>query len=792
MKNFQIAREGYCFVDNEWTPVFSSEGFEEILPLSAEAEFQLRDIESIIDIDFSAIFSALEKKDEVTAEKVFYKNDPAGSFCRLVFQKLPAPSEKIRYHIGVQKYSCVSGDTAGAAKNAGEVSLDALSDPACVLDESGKIVHTNRSWSKCLTSDELFLGHELSAGDDYFTALSSGCAGMPASVKSIVDSICALAGSDFSAPKFEYEIGDKWYLLSLTSFFSCGRKVLVVNENITERKNRELESAANESRLNALLNLNHMAGEEFGRLIDYALEQAILLSGSQAGFLAFSGEIENASEPYTWIAMSNYYSAVRPLDIGEFKGHPVFSKVISHGRAFIVNDFNDGSGHEEQFRINRYISVPIVADNKVLLVMLMVNKEKNYNTSDLSQMKFLIEGLWDIIQRGKSTKLLYNANKKLKEIDGLKTNFLAMVSHELRTPLTSVLGFVKINKKKIEKKIYPAIADKNVEIDKIYKQVMSNFDIIMSEGFRLTELINNVLDIAKLEAGKVEWDMRQIGIQDVVGVALNSMSSLFDDKRLRLIVEVDENIPKIVGDHNRLVQVVINLLSNAYKYTDHGFIKCKAFQSDNNEVKIQVSDTGIGINEADQKTIFEKFKRSSDTLERNNMKPGTGLGLALSSEIIKCHDGMITLESEYGRGSTFTVTLPLYTENSILMKNANEIRETLKEQMLYLLEKHQRYVFIIDPDVRTSLLLKLALKGAGYMTGESSHPFDAIKAIRNIYNKPDAVLINDIFFKEEKVNIASIIKNDPLFMKTPVFTIDFLETFRESHSYFLIKDYYIW
>lgn len=321
---------------------------------------------------------------------------------------------------------------------------------------------------------------------------------------------------------------------------------------------------------------------------------------------------------------------------------------------------------------------------------------------------------------------------------------------------------------------------------------MSNFDIIMSEGFRLTELINNVLDIAKLEAGKVEWDMRQISIQDVVGVALNSMSSLFDDKRLQLIVEVDENMPKIIGDYNRLVQVVINLLSNACKYTDHGFIRCKAFQSDNNEVKIQVTDTGIGIGEADQKTIFEKFKRSSDTLERNNMKPGTGLGLALSSEIIKCHDGMITLESEYGRGSTFTVTLPLYTENSVLMKNANEIRETLKEQMLYLLEKQQKYVFIIDPDVRTSLLLKLALKGAGYMTGESSHPFDAIKAIRNIYNKPDAVLINDIFFKEEKVNIASIIKNDPLFMKTPVFTINFLETFRESHSYFLIKDYYIW
>jgi len=254
------------------------------------------------------------------------------------------------------------------------------------------------------------------------------------------------------------------------------------------------------------------------------------------------------------------------------------------------------------------------------------------------------------------TQELRNANKKLQEIDKAKTGFLSTVSHEIRTPLTSVIGFTRVIKKKFEDVILPQIQTQDVKVRKTVAQIRQNTNIIISEGERLTNLINDVLDLAKIEDGKIEWHREDISIAEVIEKATAATVPLFEQKGLQLNVDIDNNLPACIGDKNRLIQVVINLLSNAAKFTERGSVTCAAKQN-NNKIEVSVEDTGIGIANSDLKKIFEKFRQVGDTLTG---KPrGTGLGLPICKQIVEHHGGRIWGESTIGKGTKFTFTIPV-------------------------------------------------------------------------------------------------------------------------------------
>ncbi len=255
------------------------------------------------------------------------------------------------------------------------------------------------------------------------------------------------------------------------------------------------------------------------------------------------------------------------------------------------------------------------------------------------------------------TQELRNANEKLQELDKAKSDFLSMVSHELRTPLTSVLGFTKIIKKRCEEMIFPHIATGNSKTIKAVEQVKNNIDIIISEGERLTNLINDVLDLAKIEAGKIEWKMESVSVTGIIEQAINATSTLFMQKGLKMIKDIDKKLPEIIGDKNRLIQVLINLISNAVKFTENGSITCKAQKIDNG-IMVSITDTGIGIAKTDQEKVFKKFKQVGDTL--TDKPRGTGLGLPICKQIIAYHGGRIWVESNLGKGSNFSFTIPIH------------------------------------------------------------------------------------------------------------------------------------
>ena len=247
------------------------------------------------------------------------------------------------------------------------------------------------------------------------------------------------------------------------------------------------------------------------------------------------------------------------------------------------------------------------------------------------------------------------ANTKLQEQDKVRTDFLSTVSHEIRTPLALVLGFVRIISMKLEKVIFPLINVDDEKAEKAKSQIKKNINIIKLEGFRLTELINDILDISKMEAGKADWQMENLSVSELIEQAMDITDSFLEMYKLEIIEDVEGELPEVVGDKDKLKQVVINLISNAVKFTKEGPVICRA-RKINNEVMISVIDKGIGIAEADQEEIFEKFGQVRNGLQ--GRPKGTGLGLAICKEIVRYHGGRIWVESELGKGSTFTFTLP--------------------------------------------------------------------------------------------------------------------------------------
>ncbi len=250
-----------------------------------------------------------------------------------------------------------------------------------------------------------------------------------------------------------------------------------------------------------------------------------------------------------------------------------------------------------------------------------------------------------ITELQKINEQLQEANRQLREIDKMKSDFVTVASHELRTPLTSIKACIELLVMKPEmpgqrrEKLTGAI---NAETD------------------RLSRLIEDLLDLSRIEAGLMQLRMEAVSIKDVIQSSLACVNAIFEGKALRVTTAFREPLPPVTGDRDRLVQVLSNILSNAGKFTPAGgsiHIAAREEPAPPAHLVVEVSDSGVGIPAGDLERIFEKFWRSS-------VDPGiegTGLGLAIAREIVKDHGGSIRATSGPGQGSTFTVTLPLRT-----------------------------------------------------------------------------------------------------------------------------------
>jgi hypothetical protein len=242
-----------------------------------------------------------------------------------------------------------------------------------------------------------------------------------------------------------------------------------------------------------------------------------------------------------------------------------------------------------------------------------------------------------------ATNELRSANQRLQELDRLKDDFISTVTHELRTPLTSIRAFSEI-------------LNDNPDLDSAQRRKF--LGIVIKESERLTRLINQVLDLAKIESGNAEWHTSEIDMREVIEDSVSATSQLFKENNVELETHLPAAVPLIAADRDRLMQVMLNLLSNAAKFCNpqHGRVSISlAHRYDCLQVDVQ--DNGSGISEADQKVIFDKFRQVGDTL---TAKPkGTGLGLPICRQIINHFGGRLWVSSPPGAGATFSFTIPL-------------------------------------------------------------------------------------------------------------------------------------
>jgi len=241
-----------------------------------------------------------------------------------------------------------------------------------------------------------------------------------------------------------------------------------------------------------------------------------------------------------------------------------------------------------------------------------------------------------------ATRELQEVNKRLKELDRLKDEFVSTVSHELRTPLTSVRAFSEI-------------LHDNEEMNP--EERHKYLAIMVKETERLTRLINEVLDLAKIESGRADWLMESVDITTLIKEAVASTSQLFRGKEITLVEMVPSFPINVFADRDRIMQVVINLLSNAAKFcpTEKGTVTIRAYFKER-EVRVEIADNGPGIPPEEQKKIFDKFKQINDL--RHGKPKGTGLGLAICRSIIEYHNGRIWVESKPDKGAKFIFSLP--------------------------------------------------------------------------------------------------------------------------------------
>ena len=240
------------------------------------------------------------------------------------------------------------------------------------------------------------------------------------------------------------------------------------------------------------------------------------------------------------------------------------------------------------------------------------------------------------------TQALTIANEKLEEASKLKSQFLANVNHELRTPVSAIIGYARLLRRETEKQIAPLQRE--------------NLQDLLNNAERLLAQIDSLLDFAKIEAGKMEVKVEPVKLDDLIHSAASTFEPILNGGGVRLVREIAPGIPTMNTDREKLRQIILNLLDNAIKFTERGEIKIFASRQ-NGALKLVVSDTGVGIEKDNLYRIFEEFHRGGAV--STSQYRGTGLGLAIVKRLVNLLGGEIGVESKVGKGSIFTVTIPL-------------------------------------------------------------------------------------------------------------------------------------
>jgi signal transduction histidine kinase len=308
----------------------------------------------------------------------------------------------------------------------------------------------------------------------------------------------------------------------------------------------------------------------------------------------------------------------------------------------IARYFETAEGELEAIKAS--LIVPLKVENKLNGILLLGEKLSGeiYDDQELDMLLLLATQAAISLENARLYENLATSNARLLEASRLKSQFLANMSHELRTPLNSIIGFSKVLLNRLDGEL--------TDRQEAYVRSVHN------SSRHLLELINSILDFSRIEAGKFDMRSERMDLLDVVEECIETSMPLVRDKRVKLEKDVPVELPPVQADRTRIKQVLLNLISNAIKFTHAGRVLVQV-RPEGQTVHVSVADTGIGISPTDLQRLFEPFQRLDNPLAQQ--ADGTGLGLAISKKFVELHHGRIWAESRESQGSTFHFTLPL-------------------------------------------------------------------------------------------------------------------------------------
>jgi len=343
------------------------------------------------------------------------------------------------------------------------------------------------------------------------------------------------------------------------------------------------------------------------------------------------------------------------------EGHPIqigrgttIGRAIQEKKPIQISDVLADPEHTNQEAakiggVRSVAAVPMFKDNEQIGVVAVYRREvRPFTEKQIELVQTFADQAVIAIENVRLFDEIQDKSRQLEEASQHKSQFLANMSHELRTPLNAILGYTELMAD-------GAYGEPSEKMLGILKRLEAN-------GKHLLGLINDVLDLSKIEAGQLELELSDYCVQDIAQTVRSTLEPLAADKKLAFKVEMAPELPPGHGDGRRLTQVLINLVGNAIKFTDAGEIAIKA-EAHNGSFHVSVRDTGPGISSADQARLFQEFQQADNAITRK--KGGTGLGLAISKRIIEMHGGQIWVESQLGKGSTFAFTLPVIVERQV-------------------------------------------------------------------------------------------------------------------------------